>query len=173
MNNRDLKESFKRIRNGDKEAFVLVFNELKKPVFTVVCRIVGDISAAEDITQEVFVKLFVSPPDSSVNNPRAWVFRIAHNLSIDALRKKQSLNIEDIELVADDTFEQIVTRLDIESAINRLTDTERQVISLHLNGGLTFTEISAIMNLSQSAVYRNYRKALKTLRRILNGGALL
>lgn len=173
MNNHDLKESFKKIRNGDKEAFVLVFNELKKPVFTVVYRIVGDISAAEDITQEVFVKLFVSPPDSSVNNPRAWVFRIAHNLSIDALRKKQSLNIEDIELVADDTFEQIVTRLDIESAINRLTDTERQVISLHLNGGLTFGEISAIMNLSQSAVYRNYRKALKTLRRILNGGALL
>lgn len=174
MNNRDLKESFKKIRNGDKEAFVLVYNELKKPVFTVVFRIVGDISAAEDITQEVFVKLFVSPPDSSVNNPRAWVFKIAHNLSIDALRKKQqSLNIDDIELVADDAFEQIVTRLDIESAINRLTDTERQVISLHLNGGLTFTEISAIMNLSQSAVYRNYRKALKTLRRILNGGALL
>ena len=172
MNNRDLKESFKKIRNGDKEAFVLVFNELKKPVFTVVCRIVGDISVAEDITQEVFVKLFVSPPDSSVNNPRAWIFRIAHNLSIDSLRKKHSLNIDDIELVVDDAFEQIVTHLDIESAINRLTDTERQVISLHLNGGLTFAEISAIMNLSQSAVYRNYRKALKTLRRILNGGAL-
>lgn len=117
MNNRDLKESFRKIRKGDKDAFTIIYNELKKPVFTVVCRIVGDSLTAEDITQEVFVRLYSSPPDSSVKNPRAWIFKIARNLSIDALRKKQSLSIDDIELTAEDDLDKIAIRLDVEAAI--------------------------------------------------------
>ncbi len=172
MNNKELKENFQKIRNGNKEAFSLVYNDLKKPVVTVVCRIVGDSLTAEDITQEVFVRLFVLPPDSSVKNIRAWIFQIARNLSIDALRKKQSLSIDDLEFKADDTCKDIADRLDLEAAIKKLSETERQVLTLHLNGGLKFNEISSICGLSLSSTYRRYRKALKTLRVILDGGAL-
>ncbi|MBQ8572648.1 MAG: RNA polymerase sigma factor [Ruminococcus sp.] len=172
MKEADIREHFEKVRNGDKEAFTYIFNEYKKPVFTVVCRIVGDIQTAEDITQEVFVKLFFSPPDSSVKNTRAWIFKIARNLSIDALRKKQSLSIDDVELTADDTCDEIVLRLDLDVAMKKLTDIQRQVVTLHLNGGLTFSEIAFITGLSLSATFRSYRKALKTLREILDGGAL-
>ncbi len=172
MKEADVREYFKKVRSGDKDAFKYIFNEYKKPVFTVVCRIVGDIQTAEDITQEVFVKLFFSPPDSSVKNTRAWIFKIARNFSIDALRKKQSLSIDDVELKADDTCDKIALRLDLEAAINKLSDTQRQILTLHLNGGLKFNEIAFITGLSLSATYRSYRKALKTLREILDGGAL-
>ncbi|MDO4419921.1 MAG: RNA polymerase sigma factor [Ruminococcus sp.] len=172
MKEADIREHFEKVRNGDKEAFKYIFNEYKKPVFTVVCRILGDIQTAEDITQEVFVKLFFSPPDSSVKNTRAWIFKIARNLSIDALRKKQSLSIDDVELTADDTCDEIVLRLDLDVAMKKLTDIQRQVVTLHLNGGLTFSEIAFITGLSLSAAFRSYRKALETLREILDGGAL-
>lgn len=167
MNETDLKIQFEKVRNGDKDAFIHIYNELKKPVFTVICRIVGDNLTAQDITQEVFVRLFVSPPDSSVRNPRAWIFQIARNLSIDALRKKQSISIDDMELAAPSEIDEIPARLDIEAAIKKLPDFERQIVVLHLNGGLKFGEIAPLLKLSLSATYRRYRKALKILRSYL------
>ena len=168
----DLHEYFSKVRNGDKEAFTQIYNELKQPVFTIVCRIVQSKETAEDITQEVFVKLFVSPPDSSIRNPRAWIFQMARNLSIDALRKKQCTDIDDVQLASNDEFSNIVMRMDIEEAISQLPCIEREVLSLHLNGALHFYEVSQIVGLSVPATYRKYRKALKTIREYLDGGAL-
>ncbi len=167
MNEKELKENFDKVRNGDKEAFAEIFDELKKPVFTIISRIVSDNSAAEDITQEVFVKLFVSPPDPSVKNLRAWIFKIARNLSIDALRKQRSLDIEKTELVSENQCDDVLSRIDIERAIKKLTVEERQILTLHLNADLKFKEIAQVLDISQSAVFRRYKKALKTLRSFL------
>ena len=82
MNNEQLKILFTKIRNKDKEAFTTVYNEMKFPVFTVIYRIVNNKEIVEDITQEVFVRLFVSTPDPSVKNIRAWIFTLARNLAI-------------------------------------------------------------------------------------------
>lgn len=168
----DMKEYFSRVREGDKEAFAHIYNELKQPVFTIARRIVQSKESAEDITQDVFVKLFVSPPEPSVRNPRAWVFQMARNLSIDVLRKKQHTDIDGLSVSAEDGIGEAVVRLDIESAIGRLSRTQREILSLHLNGGLTFAEISAIVGMSVPAVYRKYRGTLKKLRELLLGGAL-
>lgn len=168
----DLKEYFSRVRNGDKEAFTQIYDELKQPVLTISQRIVHSKEAAEDITQEVFIRLFISPPDSSVKNPRAWIFQMVHNLSIDVLRKKQCENIENEKLVSKDDAESIILSMDIEKAMDKLTRDEREIVSLHLNGGLKFNEIAQIVCLSLPSTYRRYCKALKTLRNLLNGGTL-
>lgn len=167
MNEKELREKFNKVRSGDKEAFAGIFEELKKPVFTIASRILKDKSAAEDVTQEVFVKLFVSPPDPSVKNLRAWIFKVARNLSIDALRKPISLSIEETEPAIDDQCENVLYRLDVERAVEKLTLEQRQILTLHINAGLKFKEIALVMDLSQSAVFRRYKKALKTLRSIL------
>lgn len=164
MKDADLKTYISKVRAGDKEAFSFIYSELKKPVFTVSLRIVGDKPLAEDITQEVFVKLFLSPPPSSVRNPRAWIFRIARNLSIDALRKTKSLSIDDAQPQIADDSHKIAQKIDLDRAFNNLSVEERQIVSLHLNAALKFSEISAMMNMSSAAVYRRYKKALKTLR---------
>jgi len=167
-----LKEYFSRVQNGDKEAFAQIYNELKKPVFTIACRIVQSKELAEDVTQDIFVKLFVSPPDPSIKNLRAWIFRMTRNLAIDALRKKQGIDIDDVELVAEDEMSNVLMRMDIESAINRLPCAEREILSLHINAELHFYEIAHILGVSVPAVYRKYRKAIKTLQKLLDGGAL-
>ena len=124
----DLKEQFSKVRGGDKEAFAYIYNELRKPVFTIACRIVQSAAAAEDITSDVFVKLFVSPPEHSVKNPRAWVFQMTRNLSLDALKKKQCADIDEVTLAARDELCDAALRIDIETAIGRLPCAEREIL---------------------------------------------
>ncbi len=170
MNNEQLKNLFAKIRNKDKDAFTVMYNELKAPVFTVIYRIVNKKETAQDITQDVFVRLFVSPPDSSIKNIRAWIFTTAHNLAIDSIRKSQTTNIDEINISSDDE-ENILLRLSIDDAMKKLSLVERETVTLHLNAGLKFKEIAPIVDLSLSATYRTYKRALKKLR-ILLGGAL-
>lgn len=172
MNKAELKYYFSKLRNGDNSAFEHIYEDMKKPVYTVSLRIVQSKEAAEDITQEVFVRLFTSPPDSSVRDPRAWIFRMARNLSIDALRRKQSSDIDGEEIPTDDTTDGAVLRMDIESAIARLSPVEREIVTLRLNFDMNFSEIARITGLSLSASYRKYCKAIKALREMLDGGAL-
>lgn len=166
----DLNALFSRTRSGDKEAFALVYHQLKQPVFTIAYRIVQSREMAEDIAHDVFVKLFLSPPDPSVKNLRAWIFQMARNLSIDALRKNQRTCTFETQAHSIPDFNSIDLRLDLESAIGALPQDEREVLSLHLAGELPFRQVARIMGISLPATYRKYRKALNTLQDLLNGG---
>lgn len=168
----DLKTLFSCVRNGDQEAFGQIYEALKQPVFTICWRIIQSKETAEDITHDVFVKLYVSPPDPSVKNPRAWVFQMTRNLAIDALRKKKRTDNEEVQSTVPDDYSRIHLRMDLETAMRKLPCLEREILSLHLNGDLKFSEISRIVNLSLPATYRRYRNAFKTLQNELNGGIL-
>ncbi len=170
MDKTNLNELFLRIQHGDKDAFTQLYHDLKQPVFTIIYRIVQNQTTAEDLTQDLFVKLFVSPPGTTVKNPRAWIFQAAHNLAIDALRKVQPANIDDVTLASEERMNVLIIKTDLERAIATLTPTEREILSLRANGGLGFSDIARITGQSLSAVYRSYRKTLKTLKTLLNGG---
>ena len=163
----ELRECIERTRMGDKEAFSCLYDELSCPVYTVARRIVHSREIAEDITQEVFVRLYVSPPPPSIENPRAWIFRMARNLAIDAWRKKQSADIDDVQLEEEDVADAVALRLDTEAAIGCLPTVERQILSLHLDCEMPFREIAPIVEMSLPAVYRRYRKAIKILQKLL------
>ena len=171
MKNEQLKTLFDKIRINDKDAFIDMYNEMKVPVYTVIYRIVNNKENAQDITQEVFVRLFVSPPDETVRNIRAWIFTLARNLAIDSTRKTQAVSIDDIKISSNDE-ENILLKISIDDAMQKLSLSERETVALHLGAGLKFKEIAPIVNLSLSATYRTYKKALSKLRKILSGGAL-
>ena len=171
MNETDLQKAFDKIRNGDREAFTLLYSDLKQPIYTIICRIVQSRETAEDITQDVFVKLFVSPPEPSVKNIRAWIFRMARNLAIDAMRTQHIAQSDEVleSQVACDEIGQTNTRLDVEKAMSHLPQTEREIVALHIHGGMSFAEIARIEALSPAATWRAYRRALKRLRMELGG----
>ena len=77
MNNNQLQSCFARLRRGDAEAFAAIYEDMKTPVYTVIYRAVGSHEAAEDIMQELFLRLFRTPPDIGVSNLRAYIFRAA------------------------------------------------------------------------------------------------
>ncbi len=164
----DIEEMFSRLRNGDKEAFADIYRSLRVPLYTLILRIVNNSETADDIMQELFMRLCSSPPDSSIRNCRAWVFASARNLAIDYIRKhRREENIPAESCTHLDTSAEM---LDIERAISMLSQEQREVLSLHLNAGFTFSEISRITGSTLSSVYRRYRSAIKALRKDLNGG---
>lgn len=169
MNEKQLKDTFRKMQNGDKEQFALIYEELKKPVFTIAYRITLSAASAEDITHDLFLELLSSPPPPKVENPRAWIFKMARNLAIDATRKKTPMDIEELGEIPTDTMQNEDVRIDVSSALERLPLDEREILSMHLDCGLNFTEISKLTGLSLSTAYRKYKKALATVRDLLNG----
>ncbi len=160
----------KQLYQGDPEAFAALYQMLKTPVFTIAFRIVRSKEEAEDIMQEVFLRLWKTPPAPSVRNLRAWIFQMVHNLAIDTLRKHPDVTqAADDAALTEDVFQTLALRYDLEQAIHALPCTEREIITMHLNGGLRFHEIAAIVELSVSATYRKYRKALEALKTALKG----
>ena len=172
MDNQKLTELFISIRAGDTEAFTVFYEAYKKPVFTVLWRIVASKETAEDLTQDLFVKLFMNPPAPSVNNLRAYVFKMARNLALNSHRNERYAEMKRIQNCSVRDLSGIDFRLDLDAAISILGDCERQVLALRLNADLTFLEISKVMEQSLPATYRAYKRALKMLRNTLDGGSI-
>lgn len=168
MTDQQLKISLEALKNGDKQAFSTLYQELKTPVYTVLVRLTGDRHLAEDLLQEVFLKLYRQPV--TAEKPRAYVFRMARNLAIDALRQKQLCDpLEDHEASGEP---DLSLKLDLERAFARLTVEERQLVALHLSAGLTFREIAGITERPLGTVLWRYRRAIEKLRDTLDGGCL-
>ena len=172
MENNTLQELLQRSLNGDHVAFTQIYCELKIPVFTVICRIVQSRTVAEDVMQNVFMKIYKQPTKKEIRNPRAWIFKLARNESIDALRKKHNTDCELTEICNDlrDNAYWQDDRIDLEKALCRLSAAQREVLVLHLNAGFGFQQIADITDSSLATVYRTYRKAINTLKNELNGG---
>ena len=170
MNEINLRDLFSRVHNGDQEAFGHVYQQLSQPIYTICWRITQSKETAEDITHDVFVKLYSTLPDNSVRNIRAWIFQMARNMSIDALRRNARSTGQEQNSNGADAYERLHVRMDLETAFTKLPSDEREILALHLNGQLNFKEIARIVNLSMPAAYRKYRKALKKIQTEMNGG---
>jgi len=170
VNDRELNERFKLVRQKDVKAFEEVYNDMKTPVFTVILRIAQSRELAEDVLQELFVKLFTSPPGEKVKKPRAYILQMAHNMAIDAVRSRpQHADIADFENLS--AREAEPEAADARQALAALPLSERRIVAMHINGGLKFREIAAVTGEPLGTVLWRYRKALDSLRRMLEGGS--
>ena len=168
MKNPDLADAVARVRDGDGDAFAEIYASLRTPVYTVALRILRERSAAEDVTQEVFLKLLDSPPGDSVRDLRAWIFRVTHNCAVDIWRRGHTVPLdEQAETAEEDESANTLLRLDLQSAMSLLPADRREILAMHLNGGLTFRAIAGILDLSVPAVYRKYRDAIRRLQTML------
>ena len=156
-----------KLRSGDRKAFEAIYESLKTPLYTIALRITHDTALSEDVLQEVFLKLYLSPPNPSAN-PRAYIFRMARNLAIDSARKRKlTVDLEEAESYLHHPVADISLKIDIENALLSLSDRERQIVTLHINGDLKFREVSEIMEMPLGTVLWSYQKAIKQLRNTL------
>ena len=169
MTNDELTRLFPLVRTGDERACEQLWNGMNIPVYTVALRILDDKYLAEDVTQEVFVKLFRDPPGGEVRNPRAWIFRIMHNAALNCLERQRVRASDELdESTAPVTSDDCDTRLDIAAALSRLGCTEREIVTLRAVAGSSFREISAAVGLPLGTVYFKYRQAIAALRDMLS-----
>lgn len=172
MNAEELNTRLTALRSGDMTAFEEIYDQLKTPVYTIIVRMIGDEDAAEDILQEVFIKLFRSPPDPGIRNPRAYLFKIARNHAIDSMRRRRpNVSLDAMEDTVQAPEQDHAVRLDVESAMKQLPSVQRQIVTLHVNGGLRFREIADIVEEPLGTVLWRYQTAVSKLRNELSGGA--
>lgn len=167
MKQAELQEILQRIRSGDADAFAALYDALGKPVYAIAFRITQSKEQAEDITQEVFLRIWRKPPEESVKKPRAWIFRMTQNLAIDAVRRQKPEPLTD-SVPAESA--DLLLQAAIRQALDTLTDKERAAVLLRTDAELSFAEISAAMQCSLPAAYRCWRRALKKLRAALEEG---
>ncbi len=137
---------------------------------------IGDQSEAEDIASEVFVRAIEALPSYRERGlpMEAWLFRIAHNLVVDHLRRVNRVerSEEPVEGLLDSkdpahVAEERIRLREVREAMRTLTPQQREVVSLRFFAGLDSKEVAAVMHKSRGSVREMQRAALERLREML------
>jgi RNA polymerase sigma-70 factor, ECF subfamily len=167
-----------RVQNtNDPEAFARLVNRWEDPIHRLCARMTGDAARAEDLTQEIFTKIFTRSkdfrPDSKFST---WLWRIALNHCYDELRRTkrrpESALDEDSDFPSVDLSPDAQTANDEECALVRasllrLPEISRTVLALRYCEGLKLREISEILELPESTIHSRIAVALGQITRIL------
>jgi RNA polymerase sigma-70 factor (ECF subfamily) len=156
----------RKAQRGDERAFSLIVRAYEVPVFNYVLRLVGDRSLAEDLTQEVFLRVYQGLPGFSLRSRfTTWLFQVTKNRVLDELRAferrpRAVVAIEDIPpLEAVDTpFDQVEEMDSVWRAIHELNVDLKMALLLRDVVGLSYTEIADSLEITLATVkWRIYK----------------
>ena len=158
----------------------------QRPVISLIARMTGDWSLAEDLAQETFVKAFRSlAAFDTTRRLSSWLFRIAHNTAIDAMRRArpQQAPVQAVFDSGDGTFAGAadepstppapdpVERRELgnalEAALAELRPDQRAAIVMRYESGLSFDEIGAVLGVPEVTARSHVHRARKELARLL------
>ncbi len=137
-------------------------------------------AAAEDLVQDIYVKLSTLDPDAEIQNPAAYLYRLGSNLMLDRLRGErrsahrdgawldsQTMRIGAEEVSAEPSAEAAVSarqRLaQLMAALTELSPQTQRVFRMHKFEGLSHPEVASALGISRSAVEKHMMAALKHL----------
>lgn len=166
------------VRNGKRQAFTELMRRHQQRVYWVARRIVGDHAEADDVAQETFVKAYLALGDFRGDSSFfTWVYRIAVNLSLNAVRKRQVMNyLRESELLSKflpspDDPSAGVELGEMESALRRgiaeLPEKQKAVFVMRYYDELSYEEIAKVLKTSVGGLKANYFHALKKVREYL------
>lgn len=166
---------------GREDGFEELVRRYQRPIAAYVYRMVGDYDAALDLTQEVFIKVYNSLARyRSEYKFSTWIYRIAHNASIDHLRRNNA-RLEDIERAGDDgsTYEKPLAsasptpeqlseraerRAEIEEVVQNLPHAYRELIALRHAHDFSYDEIAEVTGLPLGTVKNRIFRAREAMR---------
>ena len=132
-----------------------------------------DIYAAEDITQETFIKFWQSHSYRDTGKEMAYLYTIARNLCTDGFRRTRPGNISDYpDLMADRSTEQesILNGIALEQALDQLPEHLRDIVVMRYMSELSVSDIGKIMGISRFSANRRVKEGLALLKTIMEGG---
>jgi RNA polymerase sigma-70 factor (ECF subfamily) len=161
------------IGQGDRDAFSELWVRFARPALTVAARILDDVAAAEDATQDAFATIWrnASRYDRARGEPTAWIYTIVRNAARDALRRRRAVPVAEVPDVPDvdpasDPQQLAAVGLDafhLHSALMELPERSREVIELAYYQGLSQSEIAERIDVPLGTVKTRTRSALAQL----------
>ena len=161
----------KRCQDGDTEAMEYVYTAFKSSILNLTYRISGDSFMAEDLLQDIFIKIFINI--KRLRSPEAfisWLYRIAVNTCMSFARKKVKRNENSIDRIEDTVHSEDgdpLIRQQLEQAVKTLPPKQKIVFQLHDVEGFTHSEIAEIMKSSEGTAKSQLFKARVKIRDFL------
>lgn len=169
---------------GDEKSLEVLFGRYLKPIFSFSYRYVGSGQEAEDIAQEVFVKIWRNLKKFDQQKSfKTWIFSIAKNTAIDFLKKKKAMPFSEFDtedggnLITDtladpsplpqELLERAGVAQMLNSAMEKLSPKYRMVLFLRYNDHFNFREISESLGEPLHTITSRHRRALIKLKEIL------
>ena len=174
-----------RIAAQDAQALAEFYDLTAKPLFGLAVRILGDVSEAEEVIQDVFVQIWKNAPsfDPLLGPAFYWALSITRNRSIDRLRTRQrrARLIENLEndaaanVPASQVADQGALEADdsalVRTTLNSLPADQRRVIEMAFFGGLTHQEIAEALKEPLGTIKARIRRGLLKLRDCMRANA--
>lgn len=174
-------------QRGDESAFPKLVQRNQANVFAVIYRFLGDQSEVEDLTQEVFLRVFRTVRRYSPTAKfSTWLYRIAANLSLNAIRARSKVKIAQLEMPDDgdgdgfyrevedlsgkqpyEEMDSTETRERIMEAINSLPENQKIAIILNKYEHMSYDDIAEVLGCSMMAVKSLLSRARCNLRQAL------
>ena len=174
-------ELLKWINYGDTSAFETLYGRYGRLVFSMCLRLLQDITEAEEVSQEAFLRVWCQAAryDPARGSAATWLLTITHHLVIDHVRRRRSDAVPSSPIVdavtaaaPDDPGDRAVTMVlssQIRRAIQGLAPEQRQAIWLTHFAGFTQREVADALALPLGTVKSRVRLGLQNLRRLVGG----
>lgn len=172
------------LEEGDEKALQTLVKNYLKPIYSYVFYLCKDKDASEDISQEVFLKVWknLEKYDQS-KSFKTWIFTIAHRTTIDYFRKRKNLafsdfdtdegniiidTLQDKEILQDEYLMREEEKEHINSIISLLPPKYKEIIVLKYIEEMTFNEIANILKQSINTVTSKHRRAIILLQKLMD-----
>ena len=176
INKEELKELFIEFKNGNQQAFEELYTKYNKLVYGIAFSILKNQQDAEDIVQIVFTKIYGIDKDKLPTSKEAsWLYTTTKNEAIAHIRRKNnSVDLESIYEVEDtnDEIGDVLNKDSYNKMISKLSDKEKEVVSLKIISNLSFNQIGKLLNQPTGTVKWRYYKATKALKLMISNLAM-
>ena len=177
MNNREFDRCMRRMQKGDKTGLKEIYEAYISYIYAVIRGVVKNKENAEDLTAEFFIKLWnMADQYKAGSGHKTWMTVIARNMAIDFMRKagREQLTEEVPEASAADTAagiadsmeNEVVGRMNFRETVEKLPETERQIMTMKLAGQMRFKEIADVVGIAMGTVTWKEQNSLEKLRRV-------
>jgi len=175
MVQQDDRRLLSQIASGDAKAFRALVDAHAGRLVTYVTRILGNQSEAEEIVQEVLLRVWQKANDyTGQARATTWLHRMAHNLAIDSLRRRRGQGALDVEQEdgppSERPYELLAQKQrasSLSDALSTLPERQRMALLLRHEQGLKDPEIAEVLELSVDAVESLLSRARKNLKQLL------
>jgi RNA polymerase sigma factor (sigma-70 family) len=170
-----------RLVAGDDDALGECYDQYSSFVYGLALRVIGDVRAAEDVTQDVFLCLWERPHafDPDRGALRTWLGTLAHRRAVDHVRREEARRRRAQRdaaqaSVAPDVEEMAIALLTAErvrTALLTLPDEQREAIELAYFGGKTYREVAVVLGIPEGTAKSRLRLGLRRIADALEPGA--